>query len=247
MDTAIVQALQQMLQQMTQLLATAGGGDDPNAAPGTSPPGSIPPAGGMPPQTDDGGMGQPPDGEADGAPMGDDPGMPPDASGGGGTLHDRVSSLESHTGLKKATGTPLILRIESLEEHWLGETYMGKAEERVSQLENVLNLTKSAVQQESTPESQMRAEIDALKQQIQQLTKSASGLPSVADLRSVTPTINQKRSQSTATDDADLIKAAESWGYSPDELDEPFTLGDLLLAQFHANKHGLPVFGDDDD
>lgn len=62
-----------------------------------------------------------------------------------GNLHDRVSQLESHTGLKKSASSGLNLngRLEMLERIHLGTPYEGEDVDRVAQLEEKV-LGKSA-------------------------------------------------------------------------------------------------------
>jgi hypothetical protein len=136
MDNQILQALAGVFQQGLQLIQQAQAGDpstEGNPVGGSDPYGQDPnqPMDGEMPPPDPTGTAQVPDNGTD---------MPPQD----GNLHDRVSQLESHTGLQKSAGNlPLIHRLDALEEHWLGESYQGSAGDRVDQLENVI-LGKSA-------------------------------------------------------------------------------------------------------
>ena len=162
-------------------------------------------------------------------------------------LHDRISKLEQHTGLKKFAKSgdmPLVLRLDNLEEHYLGETYEGTPYERTSQLEGYTGtgLAKSASPNVIPLDSLIKSAIGAG-------SASDDDYPSPASLRkSAVRYGTSRRSTHAIASDDDLTKAAESWGYDEDELDEPIGLADLLRAQIHAKDHMadfLPMADDD--
>lgn len=252
MDQQLLQQLMQVFQQGLTLLQQAqqGGGMDMGDG-----------GGNMPPGADDAAMG----GGDDDMGGGDD-----DDMGGGGSLHDRVSRLEDHTGLKKSASGSLSDRVDALESELLGELYEGPMSLRVGQLEKAAGVSAS-------PRSRQTEEIDApdeipldslIKSAIQQgisegLSKLAEqqGLP-VGNLHSEYPNPasmrkaasgavsygTRKASPPSIQSDAELAKAAAAWGLSEDDLDQPMTFGDILQAQYYAAQNGteLPM-GDDDD
>lgn len=215
-----------------------GGDGDPYADEDDAMPGEMAPPGAM-------GTSNPPD------PTGN---MPPD----GGSLHDRVSQLESHTGLKKsASNLPLVDRISSLEDHYLGETYTGAATDRVEQLESVAGLAKSAAVESAPDEIDLPSLIKAaakmaVTEALSELNKSAqssnSGLPDPGQLRKTTRRQGQatqsRRQRTTVSSDEDLAK---SIGLGDGDLDEPVSFGDVLQLQYNAQKAGLNYFPEDED
>jgi hypothetical protein len=271
-DPQVIQQLTQVFQQGLTILQAAGGAaTDPTADPMADPMG-----GGMPAMGD----ASADDGTDDMDMMGgDDMGMGGDDMGMGGddgNLHDRVSQLEDHTGLKKSASAPIVVRLDNLEEHWLGETYEGSAVQRVAQLENVAGLRKAANQtrrtkQTRTPANQTRQDdapdvipldslikaaiTEGIAQVMKQQAPAAEDdeLPSVESLRKSgrrnQPVVTQRRGVPHAIQsDAALTKAAQAFGYSDeDDLDQPAGLGDYLLMQYHASRSGSPVFTGDDD
>ena len=177
----------------------------------------------------------------------DDQGMPPTGMAGdgtGGSLHDRVSQLEDHTGLKKsAQGLPMAERIDALERHYLGEEFDGDPHKRVLQLEK-------AARQDEAPDT---IPLDVLiKSAVQEGIRQG-----LAQQQDMLPDLNRQRYQgsqrraqvSTVQSDTDLQKAAQAWGYAGDDLDEPATLGDCLAYQWHVAQGGraLPADAMDDD
>jgi hypothetical protein len=267
------------LQQMLQILQQAQGA---GAAPGAAPPGAAPAGGGPmddsapPGMEDDDGDDQygddasPPGGDGGGGdPMagGDDDGM-----GGGASLHDRVSKLEGHTGLKKSASSPvgLLDRVTELEEVLLGTEYEGPLGDRIGQLEKAAGV--------STPKPAAVAEPDEAPDEIplDALIKSAiqagikegmsaiaktmpqqgdDDLPNPATMRKAAANGNhygQRRAAPQAiAGDADLVKAAQNMGYTDEDLDAPASFGDLLMYQYYVGQGGQMLHsgddGDDDD
>lgn len=266
MDPQLIQQLSQIFQQGLQVLQQAGASA---GAPAADPAAGAPDMGG-----DDDMGGMPADASAGAPGMGDDDDMGgDDGMGGGASLHDRISQLESHTGLKKsASSAPIVDRLDMLEEHWLGEAYEGSALDRVTQLEGVV-LKKSATrntrkqsrtQQPATPAVDDAPDVipldtlikTAISEGVQQVLgqmqqTSSNDLPSITNMRkdaaTSRPAYNQRRSVASnqTQSDADLTKAAQSWGYDEEDLDKPVSLGDALMLQYHATKSGAS-FGSDD-
>ena len=188
--------------------------------------------------------------------------------GGGSSLHDRISALESHTGLKKsARNLPLVQRVDALEDYHLGEQYEGSVLERVGQLEGVV-LGKSASVDDEAPEeialddlikaAVVEGSAKAVKLALKELglNKSAGRSRDLPDLQTMrkaaktgNPTYGRRRSQATELTDAQLQKSAQQWGFEGDDLDAPLTMADALLAQFHAGRigGGLGDFMETDD
>lgn len=249
MDQQITQQLTGLLQQMLQVLQSTGG--DPTADPNAADDGTdmdAPPTDGM---------------DDDASPAA--PGMDDDM-GGGASLHDRVSKIEQHTGLKKSAGAPLAARVDTLEEAYLGEMYEGEMSDRIAQLEEAI-LTKSATVEKPAPvvEDEAPAEIplgdlikaatsaavkeamDAIAPLLQKSAQDDDGLPDLSKLRGAPRVGDRKAQRAVGGDDAALVKAANAWGYNDSELDQPFTFGDALQAQWNAQQNGTTLFSDDDD
>lgn len=192
--------------------------------------------------------------------------------GGGSSLHDRISALESHTGLKKsASNLPLVQRVDALEDYHLGEQYEGSVLERVGQLEGVV-LGKSASDDDDDEAPEEIALDDLIKAAVAEgskkavhlalselgLTKSAGRsreLPNLQTMRKAAktgnPTYGRRRSQAIEMTDAQLQKSAQRWGMDGEDLDEPLTLGDSLQALFNAGRGSGGTLGEfmeaDDD
>lgn len=270
MDPQVTQQLTQLVQQMLQVLQSAGGGAPPMDDGGmdddmTPPPDAAPMdkdmmSGGAAPMMDDD----------------DDDDMGGDMMGGA-SLHDRVQRLESHTGLKKsAQSTPISDRVDALERHWLGEEYDGPMVARVQQLEKaagVLNKSATTAPRQSTPkpepedeapdviplDSLIKAAIaEGVKAAVQQTPQPApktepedDDLPSISEMRKAAGRVSygqRKRQRNTVETDAQLQKTAEEWGYSDSDLDKPVGFADLLMAQYVGLKNGSPILiGGDDD
>ena len=268
MDPTTIQALMGVFQQGLQILQQAQSG--------------APSDGGMPPGAPDDSAAPPDSGDmyqdaAGNDPMADDaePPMPgDDGMGGGGSLHDRVSSLENHTGLKKSASTQgLKDRVTGLEEEILGTEYEGPLVERILQLEKAAGVSPQSVAPAAGPQDDSApAEIplDALiKSAIQmgiqeglaaiaatqttQQQGTEDGLPTVDLMRKSAASnhYGQRRAVPPAIkSDAALVKAAISLGWDGDDLDAPVGLGDLLLYQYHFGQGGEPLpmsMGDDED
>lgn len=175
--------------------------------------------------------------------------------GGGSSLHDRISALESHTGLKKsASNLPLVQRVDVLEDYHLGEQYEGSVLERVGQLEGIV-LGKSASVDDAAPEeialddlikaAVAEGSAKAVKLALQELglNKSAGRSRELPDLQTMrkaaktgNPTYGRRRSQATEMTDVQLQKSAQRWGMDGEDLDDPLTLGDSLMALFNAGR-----------
>ena len=261
MDPNTIQQLTQLLQQMLQVVQAAGG--TPATPPAT---GATPPPAGAPPMGDSDGDEYDDVGDDDDDEMGDDEDN--NAMGGGASgLHDRISKLEAHTGLKKAaSNVPLVDRLDALEDHWLGEQFAGAAVDRLLQLEGVA-LKKAAVagKKPATTADDDAPDVinlgDLIKSavtegiklglQAQQAVDDEEELPDPATLRKQArsaPQFSQRRGQRPAvTGDEALTKAAQQWGLTDEELDSPVSFGDYLQFQYRtgAGRASLPL-GDDD-
>lgn len=271
MDPQTIQALMGPLQQMLQVLQQAqAGGAAAAGVPGANPmaPGAAPPAGGPPggAMDDDDDMyeddaGNPGDMDDDAA----DDGM-----GGGASLHDRVSQLEGHTGLKKsAAGGTLSDRITGLEIEVLGTEYEGPMVERVRQLEKAAGIHSTGMRksaQTAVDESPDEIPLDvliksAIQTGIQQGIAALAGggdddsndIPDLTQMRKAARNGGdrygkRRASAPTSLSDADLVKSAAGLGWSEDELDQEFSLGDALQMQYNAQQAGEAIpFADDDD
>lgn len=256
MDPQLTQQLTQLVQQMLQVLQSAGGGgNDPSA---------------MMDDDDDGDEQEqmaPPDGEMpmdEGDEEEDDEQMPMDKGDamGGASLHDRVKQLESHTGLKKsASHLPIGDRLDMLEKLHLGQCYDGAVHLRVGQLEKALH-------QDDAPDvipldDLIKTAIaEGIKQGMGQMKMQKSAaqdddddseyeLPSIRQLRKQAEQARisrPKRQVTVVSGDDDLTKAARAYGYTDDDdLDQPATFGDFLSAQYHALRAGTAMPMDDDD
>ncbi len=242
MDQQLIQQLTQVFQQGLQILQQAGGMGN-----GMGNPDEDADEDGTPDEMsedEDYGMEEDDEEDDDGADMDKDM---------GGSLHDRIKTLERHTGLKKsASNLPLLHRIDSLETHWLGTEYEGTPMQRVQQLENVVlgksasrsaaedapdvipldDLIKSAVQQ-------------GIRQGLKQAKQNGSDLPAVGEMRkSAQQTYGNRKARSPKVQsDEDLVKSAQAWGYDEADLDQPVGLGDVLMAQYFTSQNGsnLPI------
>ena len=101
------------------------------------------------------------------------------------------------------------------------------------------SLIKSAIQQ-------------GIQKGMAELVANDGDIPDVQSMRKSArgDRYGQRRGQRTITTDAELVKAASQFGWADDELDEPVTLGDALMMQYHAQQGGEPLPydpGDDDD
>lgn len=257
MDPQTIQALMGVFQQGLQILQTAqsgAAGAPPmaNGAPGA--PGAMPGAapGGMPE----------PDGDEDEDLYDDDedmeddddddqPGMDDDGQDGMGasSLHDRVSQLENHTGLKKSASGGLLDKVAALEETILGTEYEGPLVARIGQLEKAAGIT---------PEPEAPQEIaldDLIKSAIQEGIKQYAAVAKVdeddediiPDLRTMRKAARDGRygkrrsSAPEVATDEDLVKSAANFGWSKDSLDEPVGFGDALLLQYYSQQAGEPL------
>jgi hypothetical protein len=263
MDQQMVQALMGVFQQGLQILqqAQTGGSAPPGpmgAASGAPPMGQPLMGGGAPPMDD--GMDEDDDEDMydadDGDDMDDDAAGDDDGMGGGASLHDRVSQLEGHTGLKKSARGSLSDRLDALESQLLGQEYEGPMVDRVAQLEKAAGLGypgDDGAPDEIPLDSLIKS---AIQQGIQKGMAELVQADEIPDVRSMRKSARdarygQRRGQRTITTDAELVKAAASqFGWNDDELDEPVTLGDALMMQYHAQQGGEPLPydpGDDDD
>lgn len=137
--------------------------------------------------------------------MGDDDGMAT------GNLHDRVSQLESHTGLKKSASSGLNLngRLEMLERIHLGTPYEGEDADRVAQLEERV-LGKSAAN--DAPEViDFKSLIKAAVEEGRKFgrAEAMAERPAPGQLRSVGKKKAQASLQKSAVGDDDTIDLAE--------------------------------------
>jgi hypothetical protein len=278
----MIQALMGVFQQGLQILQQAQTGaaappgpmgGDPAAAPGDAP-GGAPAAGGPPggAMDDDGDDDMYGDDQGNPGGMGDD--ASDDGMGDGQSLHDRVSQLEGHTGLKKSAGGSLCDRITGLEIDLLGTEYEGPMVERVRQLEKAAGVQptrKSAVEtaaEESPDEIPLDALIKAatqagIRQGVQEALATLIAQSDAGDSEGEIPDLSQMRkaarnggdrfgkrrgNAATVLSDADLVKSAAQLGWSEDELDQEFSLGDALQMQYNAQQAGEAIpFADDDD
>ena len=272
MDSQTIQALMGVFQQGLQILQTAqsgAAGAPPmaNGAPGAAPggmPGAMPGAqpGGMPEpdgDEDDDLYDDDEGDEDDDEGMGDGPGMDDDDQDGMGaaSLHDRVSQLENHTGLKKSASGGLLDKVAALELQLLGTEYEGPLVARVGQLEKAAGVSPEPVAPEEI------ALDDLIKSAIQEGIKQyAKALPQSDDDDDVIPDLGAMRKAARngrygqrrglvpeVVTDEDLVKSAANFGWSKDSLDEPVGFGDALLLQYHAQQAGepLPFDSSDDD
>lgn len=267
MDQTVISQLLAQLAQMQTVLQQAMG------APGSAPGGAPPAAGGPPggPMDDGGDDDMYGDDQGNPGDMGDD--AADDGMGDGASLHDRVSQLEGHTGLKKSASESLSLgdRITDLEIGLLGTEYEGPMVERVRQLEKTAGgrfstgMRKSAAEaamDESPEEIPLDALIkSAIQQGIQQglaaLGQAGGGgngeIPDLTQMRKAarngSDRFGQRRGNAaTALSDADLVKSAAQLGWSENDLDQEFSLGDALQMQYNAQQAGEAIpFADDDD
>ncbi len=137
--------------------------------------------------------------------MGDDDGMAT------GNLHDRVSQLESHTGLKKSasSGLDLNARLEMLERIHLGTPYTGENDDRVAQLEGKV-LGKSAAADEPDVidfKSLIKAAVEEGRKAGR--AEAMAQRPAVGQLRAVGKKKAQASLQKSAASDDDTIDLAE--------------------------------------
>lgn len=271
MDQQMIQALMGVFQQGLQILqqAQTGGSAPPGpmgAAPGAPPMGQPPMGGGAPggaPPMDDG-MDDDDDEDMydsdDGGDDMDDDAAGDDGMGGGASLHDRVSQLEGHTGLKKSARGSLSDRLDALESQLLGQEYEGPMVDRVAQLEKAAGLGypgDDGAPDEIPLDSLIKSAIQqGIQKGMAELVQADPGnnddIPDVRSMRKSAreARYGQRRGQQTITTDAELVKAASQFGWRDDELDEPVTLGDALMMQYHAQQGGEPLPydpGDDDD
>jgi hypothetical protein len=269
MDPQTIQALMAVFQQGLQILQQAQGAAGAPGAPAMA--GGAP---GMPPTTPgDDDMGEDDDdqfaddaGNDGAAPDGMDDDMDGDGLGSA-SLHDRVSQLENHTGLKKsASGGTLGDRISALEDEILGVEYEGPMIQRVSQLEKAAGvgpkpkasnpvedapdeipldqLIKSAIQtgiQQAMAEKGITADVDD------------ADLPDPATMRKAARQNGNHYGQRRASapvqqTDEQLAKSAAALGWDEEDLDAEPSLGDVLLLQYHTQQMGEPMpFADDED
>lgn len=280
MDPNLIQSLMAPLQQMLQILQQAqGAGAAPGADPSAAPPGAAPAGGG--PMDDSAPPGMEDDDDDDDR-YGDDASLPggdggdpmavgDDGMGGGASLHDRVSKLEGHTGLKKSASSPvgLLDRVAELEEVILGTEYEGPLGDRIGQLEKAAGVStpKPATVAAESDEAPDEIPLDALiKSAIQAGIKEGMSaiaktmpqrqgddddLPNPATMRKAAANGNhygQRRAAPQAiAGDADLVKAAQNMGYTDEDLDAPASFGDLLMYQYHVGQGGQMLHSGDDD
>ncbi len=271
MNPQVLQALMQTLQQAMQILQQAGGdpnmqlaGGDPNmqAAAGAA---QQQMAGRRPPRMagrrpfgkgeDD----EPEDDDMPDSDMDDDIDDEDEDEDMGGSIHDRVAALESHTGLKKTASRAAIRdRVADLEQYWLGEEWEGPLVARVRQLEKAARVStarRPALEDAAPDEIPLDALIktaiqEGIKQGLEQiLHKEQLGeLPSVSSMRKAAKQFGERRSQAPIVpNDEALLKAAGVFGYDEEDLDKPISFADVLLMQYHAAQNGVSVLEDDDD
>jgi hypothetical protein len=290
MDPQTIQALMGVFQQGLQILQQAQSGGAAPAAMGAPGAGAPPPPGGDPGAAPGGPPGAPPMGDGDGDEgdddmYGDDAGNPggfgddaaEDGMGTGQSLHDRVSQVERHTGLKKSANGSLSDRIADLEIDILGTEYEGPMIERVGQLEKAAGVSPAKPKPASAAPAAAPDEIPLdtlIKSAIQQGIKE--GLAAIAasadsqengdddidpdvipDLRSMRKAANsngkgrygrRRGAAPISQSDEDLVKSAAHYGWGESDLDEEFTLGDALQMQYNAQQSGEAIpFADDDD
>jgi hypothetical protein len=261
MDPQTIQALMGVFQQGLQILQQAqGGGSAPGAAPMGGPPmaGAAPMGAGGPPggpMMDEDDMDDDDDYADDDGNEGDETDMDDDGMGGGQSLHDRVSQLEGHTGLKKSASGSLSERLDALESELLGLEYEGPLVERVMQLEKAagINYPSNDAPDEIPLDALIKSAIQAgISRGMAELAGSSDELPNPAKLRkgAKDQRYGQRRGRSPQPQsDAELAKTAAQMGWDEGDLDEPVSLGDALLMQYHAQQSGeaLPFPDDDDD
>jgi hypothetical protein len=258
MDPQTLQALMGVFQQGLQILqsAQAGAGAPPTAgAPAAN--GAPPMAAGAPPamdpddedmmEEDDEDMDAPEAMDADDEDDMDDSGM------GGSSLHDRVSQLENHTGLKKsARGGSLLDAVAALEETILGTEYEGPLVDRVNQLEKAAGISQRAQDQapdEIPLENLIKSAIESGIQQAMATRdpEDNEDPDAIPDLRQMRKAAKGQRYGSrkgvagAIVSDEDLVKSAASLGWDGDDLDRPVSFGDALLLQYHSQQAGEPL------
>lgn len=231
-------ALLQTMQQAVQILQSGVGAGD-SAAP------------------EGGGMAADPnamvdDGDADNMDptMGDatDPamgGMPPAG------LDDRVSQLESHTGLKKAATVILSIedRLEQLETIHLKTAYEGELIERVEQLEAVPELAEALAKSAATAAPEQIDLKALLAEAVQQGRDQV-----LTELRKTSATAT-KAKEEVAPDLGQLRSVSIRRAQSPEKLleksanDELAELGfgGALQGLYLMSQSGMSTYSDDDD
>ncbi len=170
------------------------------------------------------------------------------------SLHNRLSKLERHTGLKKAaSNTPIVKRIDRLENEVLGEEYEGSARDRVEQLESVtLGKAAKSSQKKRRDEAPDVIPLDALiktavatgiekgLRQQNQRKKKKSSLTPIQEMRKNAGNgirYGSRKGQPVAnSSDEALTKTAQNWGVDGSDLDAPVGFGDALMTLYQANK-----------
>lgn len=155
-----------------------------------------------------------------------------------GNLHERLRRLEAHTGLKKSATGGLVNRVAALEREYFGVVYRGDLHERLAQLEEVA-LSKTAREQpvEEAPRIIPLDELikTAVQQGIEAGLKQAQPPSYPDDLDGLRKSVRRRQPVYHPEQEAD------------EDLDRPPSFGDVLLAQYHAQKQGDTLFPDDDD
>ena len=251
MDAQQVAALLQVMQQAVQILQSGAGAGN-SAAPeggGMAADPADPNA-----MMDDGDMDDmdPTMGDAPDPAMGGDPAIGGDPSMGGmpaAGLDDRVSQLESHTGLKKAATVGLSIeeRLDQLEAIHLGEEFEGEVVDRVAQLEATPKLAKALAKSATAPEQiDLKALLDAAVQR---------GRDSVlAELRKTSATAT-KAKEDVAPDLGQLRSVGIRRAQSPENLLEKTAndelaevgFGGALQGLYLMSQSGMSTYSDDDD
>lgn len=178
---------------------------------------------------------------------------------GESSLHDRLSKLEQHTGLKKAASTtPIVKRVDRLENEVLGEEYEGSVRDRVAQLETVTLGKAAKSSKKKRDEAPDVIPLDDLiktavatgieqglkqrRNQGQRKSNKKSNLTSIQELRknanvSGGVQYGRRKSQPVAnSSDEALTKTAQAWGVDSSDLDAPVSFGEALMTLYQADK-----------
>jgi len=267
MDPNLIKQLMQSLQSALQILQTAqqsSTGD--NLADGTGDD-----DGDMPdPDMMGGDGGGDDDDSTDPSAAGADPAADPSADpSSGGNLHDRLSKLEHHTGLKKSARGSFSERLDLLEEDLLGELFDGPTIDRVRQLEKAAGVIETdAVEEVEEPQEAdeapetidlgnlIKAAIAEVKddfvaivdQKLAALNIDDEELPDSEVMRKAAKSAQfgkrKSRPQAIGSDD-DLSKSImQTW--ADEDLDQPATFGDALMVMTRADRSGYSLFPEEE-
>jgi hypothetical protein len=166
-------------------------------------------------------------------------------------LDDRVSQLESHTGLKKSAiaGLSIEDRLDQLEAIHLGEEYTGELIERVEQLEGVPKLAKALAKSAAT-EAPDQIDIAALLDAAVQRGRDSV----LAELRKTSNTATKAKTE-VAPELGELRSVGIRRAQSPQKLLEKSAndelaevgFGGALQGLYFMSQNGLSTYSDDDE